>query len=134
MGDMEGQAIGNWKGSLPANMESSAAFTARADKWWNDTILRYASSDRAEAKASEGPASVLVVSHGGLMHVMVQSLIERKKLKAAKGVKLGKFRFPNASVSVIEVDDNKKGTLAMFADTTHLNVELVEGNVDIVDE
>lgn len=130
MGDMEGKAISAWKGPLPANLESAAAFDARADRWWTENILRYV----ARKDESDEPAHILAVSHGGLMHVLVEGLIGSRKVKVGKGVDMGRFRFPNASVSVIEVDTNKKGTLVLFTDTTHLEVELVEENVDIVEE
>ncbi|KAI0345274.1 phosphoglycerate mutase-like protein, partial [Trametopsis cervina] len=139
MGDMEGQHIGAWQGAVPANMEKSVAFSARAAAWWDEVILGHVNSILAQSKdaaqdqdeADAEPANVLVVSHGGLMHVLLQDLIDNRKVKTAKNVRIGRFRFPNASVSVIEMGRNKKGTLVLFADTTHLNVELVDGNADI---
>ena len=42
------------------------------------------------------------------------------------------FQCANASVTVIELDKSGRGTLVLCADTTHLDSELVEGNVDLV--
>ena len=44
------------------------------------------------------------------------------------------MRCPNASVTVIEVEKDGHGTLLAFADTTHLDLELVENNVDVVED
>lgn len=138
MGDMQGIAMPHWRGALPANMEPAAAFVARADRWWSDTVLRVASARamhdgelRGSEKAEE--ENVLVVSHGGLMHVLLQNLIESRKLRTGRGVDVGRYRFPNASVTVIEVEKNGKGTVQLFADTTHLETELLDGNADIVE-
>jgi len=146
MGNMQGQSIAAWRNSeLPANMESAAAFVQRADRWWQDTIVRCAATASAAAASGgmDGGArpeeerseqNVLLVSHGGLIHVMLQNLIESRKLRLAKGVHVGRYRFPNASVTVVEVGEDGRGTVVLFADTTHLDVELVEGNVDVVEE
>lgn len=137
MGDMEGKQVSEWQGPLPQNIEPASVFCDRAVKWWNKTVVRRAQANRAKAD-SEADAellhNILVVSHGGLLHVLVQGLIESRKIEVGRGVDTGRFRFPNASVSVVEVGVNGKGRLSMFADTTHLNVELVENNVDVVEE
>jgi 2,3-bisphosphoglycerate-dependent phosphoglycerate mutase len=140
MGSLQGQAIGRSRqpGGLPSDIEPSQAFSTRAHSWWRDTILPYATKSKSESDPpladEHEPANILVVSHGGLMHVMVQNLIESRKIKVGKETKFDKFRFPNASVSVIELERSGKGTLVMFADTTHLDLELVDANADIIDE
>lgn len=138
MGTMEGRRVSEWQGPLPGNMEAASVLCKRADKWWKNTIVRRAQArPRADNEDTEEAVNVLVVSHGGLLHVLVQGLIESRKVRVPanlKGMEDGRYRFPNASVTVIEVYRNGKGTLSLFADTTHLNVELVEGNVDIIDD
>ncbi|GJE87089.1 histidine phosphatase family protein [Phanerochaete sordida] len=138
MGSMQGQGVAAWRGDLPGDMESAVAFMQRADQWWKDTIVRCAAragpgNAGGGAAAEESPGeTVLVVSHGGLIHVMLQNLIESRKLQLAEGVHVGRYRFPNASVTVVEVGQDGKGTVLLFADRTHLDVELVEENVDDV--
>ena len=147
MGALQGREVGAWRSELPADMEPAVAFMQRADQWWKDTIVRYAASaaapngadrdgaDEGGARAHKGTGSernVLVVSHGGLIHVMLQNLIESRKLQLAEGVHVGRYRFPNASVTVVEVGTDGRGTVLLFADRTHLDVELVEENVDDV--
>ncbi|KAI0683710.1 phosphoglycerate mutase-like protein [Cytidiella melzeri] len=142
MGSLEGKEIGQTgKIGLPSDLEPSVTFSARAQTWWKDTILpllhnkfaQTTSSDRLD-EPQDGSTNILVVSHGGLMHVMVQDLIGSRKVKVAREIKIGRFRFPNASVSVIEVEESGKGALVLFADTTHLDVELLHANADVLDE
>ena len=153
MGDMQGKSIAEWKGPMPANMESAAALAMRADRWWKNSITRYVSSlahrrqssqrtgggkevaaSDAEANGKE-PAYILVVSHGGLIRVLLQGLLGARKIVCDEGVELdGRMRCPNASVTVIEVEKDGHGTLMAFADTTHLDLELVENNVDVVED
>ncbi|THG97699.1 hypothetical protein EW026_g4354 [Hermanssonia centrifuga] len=136
MGDMQGVRISEWEGPMPANMEPAADFATRADQWWKKSVQSYVSSvtSRRGGATSEGPAHILVVSHGGLIRVLLQGLIGSRHVRCAEGVDVGRYRCSNASVTVIEVDESGKGTLLLFADTAHLDVELVEGNVDVVDE
>lgn len=133
MGDLEGKEISAWKGPS-ANLEPAAMFLTRADQWWKEVVLRSVESPAQGDGEAEEPKRILVVSHGGLMHVLVQNLIESRKVRVGRGVDVGRYRFPNASISVIEVERNKTGTLVSFADTTHLDVEFIEGNVDDLDE
>lgn len=139
---MQGKSVAVWRGALPANIEPAAAFVQRADRWWTQHVVRRAAA--APARAGDGLGgggsaeedagqAILVVSHGGLLRVLVQNLIESRRVAAGSGVDVGRYRFPNASVTVIEVEEDGKGTLVLFADTTHLDVELVEGNADIVE-
>ena len=137
MGDMQGVATAEWRGSLPENMEPAAAFVQRADKWWKDNVLRHycrltQHGHGAHGSAEQPGKNILVVSHGGLMHVLLQNLIESRRVKVGTGVDVGQYRLSNASVTVIEVERDGKGTLVLFGDTTHLEDELVEGNADDV--
>ncbi|KAJ3523719.1 hypothetical protein NM688_g8680 [Phlebia brevispora] len=147
MGDMQGKPMSEWHGPLPENVEPAANFAGRADKWWKGVIVRYVNSVGqrrgremlavGEAERPElDPADILVVSHGGLIRTLVQSLIGSRKVVCAEGVEVDQSRLkcPNASVTVIEVDKAGKGRLVLWADTTHLDVELVENNVDVVED
>lgn len=116
-------------------------FVQRADQWWKNTIIRYAASAAPGDADADGGAgedcsekNVLVVSHGGLIHVMLQNLIESRRLRLGANVHVGRYRFPNASVTVVEMEETGRGTVVLFADTTHLNAELVEDNADIIEE
>lgn len=143
MGSMQGQSVAAWRGGLPADMESAIAFMQRADRWWHETVVRQARAAtaggsvgggaRAAGAAAAEQHNVLVVSHGGLIHVVLQNLVESRKLRLAEGVDVGRYRVPNASVTVVEVDEGGRGTVLMFADRTHLDVELVEENADVVE-
>ena len=139
--------MSEWGRVLPANMEPAAAFVGRADKWWKEHVVDYVSSlgrgrpvpgggnedDRSSSQSSD-PVHILVVSHGGFIRVLVQSLLGSRKVLCGKGVELdGRMRCANASITVIEMESGGKGRLVLFADTTHLDGELVE-NVDIVDD
>jgi 2,3-bisphosphoglycerate-dependent phosphoglycerate mutase len=145
MGDMQGELVQTWRGRLPANVEPVADFVQRADRWWKDTVVRYTASSLAAAvkggsegkpeteDREPGTSNVLVVSHGGWMHVLLQNLIESRRVSTAQGVDVGRYRFPNASVTVIEVEASGKGSLVLFADTTHLDVELVRADTNADD-
>ena len=144
MGDWQGQPIAYRARKLPDNLEPTADFVRRADQWWTQNIVRDVASSvaaqRGSATAAEeekpGAArNVLVVSHGGLMHVLLQHLIESRRVRVAQGVDVGRYRFPNTSVTVIDVDAQGRGTVVMFGDTTHLDVEFVgaETNADDVE-
>ena len=91
------------------------------------------SGDAGDAELLEldfEPAHILAVSHGGLIGSLVKDLVGSRKLQAAEGVGVGMCF--NASISVIEVYGDRKGLLVSYADTTHLNVNLVQENADVV--
>lgn len=133
MGDLEGLKItGNMWGQIPSNVEASTVFASRATQWWNRVVQRQISLFK-ETRASKGsvePINILVTTHGGWVLALTQSLIGSRKISCGDDVKVGKCL--NASVSVIEVDENGKGTLVKFGDTTHLKAKLVEVNVDVI--
>lgn len=144
------------KVDIPVNAETPAAFATRAIQWWNSKIVQRhaqapssatrASQDKGQEVSSEDAnassvlpdslsslqtnttSNVLVVSHGGVIGTLAVGLLGSRKLRCAKGVAVG--RCMNASISVVEVDENGKGVLVSFGDTTHLDGELVEVNVD----
>jgi len=53
-------------------------------------------------------------------------------VRCAKGVKVGKCL--NGSITVIEVEKNGKGKVVSFGDTTHLVVDLVQVNADVLED
>ncbi|TBU65475.1 phosphoglycerate mutase-like protein [Dichomitus squalens] len=75
------------------------------------------------------PVHILAVSHGGLIGSLITNLIGSRKLQAAEGVAVG-WCF-NASISVIDIDETGKGVLVSYADTTHLDGDVLEHNADV---
>ncbi|KAH9945810.1 phosphoglycerate mutase-like protein [Epithele typhae] len=137
MGDWQGEFISE-RGDAPTNLEPTAEFVARATRWWNDTIGRHAQraaalrSRRPAAQSDEDedePVHVLVVSHGGLIGTLATALLGSRKVRAGRGVLVG--RCFNASISVFELNGRGKGALVSYADTTHLDGELVQDNADV---
>ncbi|KAI0672863.1 phosphoglycerate mutase-like protein [Trametes maxima] len=140
MGDWQGGSVHD-RGAPPPNLEPVAEFTARSAQWWGATIARHAQRKAAELSAlraasaqdSDGdafePVHILAVSHGGLIGTLVTNLIGSRKVHAAEGVTIG--RCFNASISVIEIEEDGKGVLISYADTTHLDDDLVQDNADI---
>ncbi|KAI0636623.1 phosphoglycerate mutase-like protein [Trametes polyzona] len=137
MGDWQGANVHN-RGPAPPNLEPVADFAARSVGWWHTTIARLAQRKAAAlASSAEGdgafePAHVLVVSHGGLIGTLVTSLVGSRELRVAEGVRL--TRCFNASISVVEVEQDGRGVLVSYADTTHLDVGLVQENADVVEK
>ncbi|KAI0373013.1 phosphoglycerate mutase-like protein [Pilatotrama ljubarskyi] len=146
MGDWQGGSVHN-RGDPPPNLEPIVDFLSRSVNWWNKTISKHTQRKVAELRALEStssaqdgleagerlsefePAHILVVSHGGLIGTLVTNLIGSRKVRAAEGVVVG--RCFNASISVIHIEEDGKGVLVSYADTTHLNVDLVQENADI---
>lgn len=171
MGSLQGSKIDRTRRvGLPPDAESTEAFSTRAERWWKETILPHTYPDTTsspQADEDQQDPGILVVSHGGLMHVLVQGLLERGQIKFEQSSKLGlltRHWFPNASISVIELPvqsfpgdqgagrtgnldeqsntstgkgtdstGTEAGMVVLFADTTHLSVEFVNGNADVVD-
>ncbi|KAI0780579.1 phosphoglycerate mutase-like protein [Trametes elegans] len=152
MGDWQGASV-HGRGAPPANLEPVADFVARSTQWWKTTVERHAQRKAAELRALptthapppadpnggadgevEGfaPAHILVVSHGGLIGTLVTSLVGSGKVRAAEGVGVG--RCFNASITVVELEEDGRGVLVSYADTTHLNVDLVQENADVAQQ
>ncbi|KAI0822745.1 histidine phosphatase superfamily [Trametes gibbosa] len=138
MGDWQGGSMHD-RGAPPPNLEPLADLAARAAKWWNETVGRLVQRKAVELAAGQcgtaefEPAHVLVVSHGGLIGTLVTNLVGSRRVRAAEGVVVG--RCFNASISVVELDEDGRGMLVSYADTTHLDVdldvELVQENADV---
>ena len=148
MGDWQGGNIVD-RGDPPANLEPLADLSARCLKWWNECVVRHAHGHGARARTGLGspsslegdeeaalevdpelePEHILVVSHGGLIGTLVKGLLGSRKVRAAEGVVVG--RCFNASISVVELDARGRGVLVSYADTTHIDGELVQENADV---
>lgn len=107
--------------------ERPDAFAARTVKWWNSAIVGRAS--RLGTTDAETPVCVLVTTHGGVVGILIETLLGSRKLICDNGVVI--TRCFNASITVIELDEKGKGTLMSYADTTHLDVDFVHTNVDV---
>jgi len=103
-------------------LEKSKDFHQRIDHWWNTMIQKLSSLENQLH-------NVLIVSHGGWIQALVNTLINTKELTVAKGVRTH-GRLSNVCITVIETDGGGKGTLVKFGDVSHLVTEAVEGNVD----
>lgn len=125
MGDLQGKPYrghaGGWTES--PNMESVADFQTRTIRLWNRLVQRH-----VLVKREETPVNVLVTSHGGFIGVLIESLIGSRKVRCAEGVSIG--RCLNASITVVEVEVSGKGEVSSYADTVHLDVDLVQVNAD----
>ena len=75
------------------------------------------------------PIHILAVSHGGLIGSLVSNLLGSRKVRAAEGVSTGWCY--NASISVIDVEENGRGVLISYADTTHLDGDVLQHNADV---
>ncbi|KAF8965288.1 phosphoglycerate mutase-like protein [Flammula alnicola] len=129
MGDLEGTS-GKWAKLVLAtgadqSIETSAAFSQRAMAWWKERILGHVLDTRPDDGEE---VNVLVTSHGGWITTLVRDLIGARKAQCGEGVMVsGCF---NASVSVIEVKENKKGVVVAYGDIQHLS-DALEFNADV---
>lgn len=134
LGDWQGQKLEGRGHTAPQNAEQLSEFNLRTMQWWNSTIPPYVESlmkqDPVHRKSL--PADVLVVSHGGHISRLVANLLGSGKMKCAEGVVVN-GKCWNASISVIDILDSGEAVLVSYADTTHLKVDLVQTNADVID-
>lgn len=119
----------------PRHMEPVSRMTARAYAWWREAVVPWIKTQDAEPGDGQGMAEgrrdVLIVSHGGLIGVLLKALC-KETVRADRGVRLTKCT--NASISVIEVDSvSAKGKLTRCSDVSHLTGPMMEENVDVQD-
>jgi broad specificity phosphatase PhoE len=105
-------------------MEKTELFAGRTIKWWNASILQYLSN----LPARDTPYEVLIVGHGGWIGTLVRTLVNSRKLKIAEGIAIGKCL--NVSVTRIEMEDNRNGTVTKYGDISHLVGKVVQTNAD----
>ncbi|KAI0273435.1 histidine phosphatase superfamily [Gloeopeniophorella convolvens] len=126
MGDLQGRVWGRFPGP-PAGLsgearppESPEAVVGRAMAWWSAAVAGTAAS------------CVLVVSHGAWIGLLVQTLLKRGAVRAARGVHVG--RCLNTGVSIVELPrGGGRGTLLQYGSAAHLyeaEVDAVESNAD----
>jgi len=136
MGELEGRYADVILGHAPRDMEPVSRMTARANSWWREAVVSWMKAHEAASVGDgqgppEGRRDVLVVSHGGLIGVLLQAL-RRGTVRVDNGVRVTKCT--NASITVIEVDPaTAKGKIVRYSDTSHLVGPMVEENVDVQD-
>lgn len=135
MGELEGQCADVVLGHAPRDMEPVSRMTARAKSWWSEAVVPWMKAHEASVGDGQGPAEgrrdVLIVSHGGLISILLQAL-RRGTVRVDSGVRLTKCM--NASITVIEIDPaTAKGKIVRCSDTSHLAGPMVEENVDVQD-
>lgn len=119
----------------PGGMEPVPSMAARANAWWREAVLPWIKGqwDAAELghEKSQVRRDVLIVSHGGLIGILLQTLC-KGTVRVEKGVRL--TRCLNASITVIEIETGSgKGRVTRFSDVSHLRGSVVEENVDVQD-
>ncbi|OJT09738.1 hypothetical protein TRAPUB_13769 [Trametes pubescens] len=138
LGDWQGRSGGE-RGEPGTNIESETDFVTRAVNWWNDSISRIAQREstelqaRASSEDSFAPAHVLVVTHSALIDRLVDTLTKEKQVRVAEGVDYHfKKECPKGSISIVEIEEDGRGVLVSYADTTHLkDIDLVQKNADV---
>jgi broad specificity phosphatase PhoE len=137
MGELEGNHAGLVLGRVPRDVEPVSRMTERAYAWWCEAVVPWikawdaAKPGNNEDVPMEGRRDVLIVSHGGLIGVLLQAL-RKGTVRVDKGVRL--TRCMNASITVIEVDSaSANGKLTRYSDISHLTGPMVEENADVQD-
>lgn len=118
MGGFEGLKSGEGRAkgaATDSSVELSSAFSKRLLGWWNRTILQ---STLAKPREDGEALNVLITTHGGVIGALILELVGSRKIKRSAGVEVS--RCMNASVTVVELDSNKKGLLVKYGDVAHL--------------
>ncbi|KAI9446299.1 phosphoglycerate mutase-like protein [Lactarius indigo] len=126
MGDLQGRVWGSFQGLLSGNgearetrhPESPEAVARRAVEWWNGTVV------------GTSAKHILIVSHGAWIRLLVQGLLQRKAIRAERGVTVG--RCLNTGVTVVEIPRERgTGKLLQYGNVMHLcGEDVVEDNAD----
>ena len=125
MGSLQGVRAGTYdKSKMPPDVESGEVFTRRTLEWWENRIAR----ELPGLPATSSPYNVLVVSHGAYIATLVRALCAAKVIDAAPGVGFGSVY--NTSVTIIDMQRDKLGTLMMYSDIAHLVAPAVAHNAD----
>ena len=107
---------------------------ARANSWWHEAVAPWITVTKVgngQETAGAEPRDVLIVSHGGLIGILLQAL-RRGTVRMDGGVRV--TNCVNGSITVIEVDPaTAKGKIVRYADASHLAGPVVEENVDVQD-
>jgi len=135
MGELEGLHVDTRLDHAPEGMEPISSMTARANAWWREAVMPWVRRqwDAAELghERSQGRRDVLIVSHGGLIGVLLQTLLKGTvRMEGGARLTMGL----NGSITVIEIESaSGKGKIARFSDVSHLTGSVVEENVDVED-
>lgn len=130
MGENQGKKISWGFESLGVgDLETSTAFGARAIAWWADMLQSLPLPRLGEGQESAEPYSVLVTTHGGFINTLVKKLVRTGTIRCGEGVVIWKCY--NCSISIVEVEQDRKGTLVQYGDVSHLQKgDAVENNAD----
>jgi probable phosphoglycerate mutase len=136
MGELEGLYLGAKLDHAPAGMEPISSMKARANAWWREAVMPWIKGHWEAAElgheSSQGRTDVLIVSHGGLIGVLLRGLCDGGKVRMGRNVQLTKCL--NASITVIEIEAaSGKGKITRYSDVSHLTGSVVERNVDVQD-
>ncbi|KAI1794685.1 phosphoglycerate mutase-like protein [Ganoderma leucocontextum] len=93
------------------------------------SLMELEGEEEEMAELGFEPIHILAVSHGGFIGSLVTNLLGSRKVLAAEGVSTGWCY--NASISVIDIEENEIGLLISYADTTHLDGDVLHCNVDV---
>jgi len=136
MGELEGKHADLVLGRAPRDMEPISRMSERAYAWWREAVVPWikawdgAEPGNGEDVSMEGRRDVLIVSHGGLIGVLLQAL----RKGTVRMDSLRHVKCMNASITVIEVDSvSANGRLTRYSDVSHLTGPMVEENVDVQD-
>jgi probable phosphoglycerate mutase len=123
MGLWEGKTVKERTNTSKDGQESVADMSDRVAGWWRDSIGSYARELEAvntggESEERRKPQHVLVVSHGYFISLLLRGLIDSGTVKDEAGL-MGRW-IGNASISVVELDEDGRGLLSKFADVDYL--------------
>ena len=136
MGELEGLCSGVVLDHVPKGVEPISNMTERANTGWGEAVISWIKAQNAAGQgtgqeSAEGRRDVLIVSHGGLIGILLHGL-RKGTIRVEKGARLTKCM--NASITVIEIDSvTAKGKIIQYSDTSHLTGPMVEENVDVQD-
>lgn len=133
MGVMQGQPMFKTPAARKAwletdkTIEKTQAFVTRGERWWDSDIITTLSNLETRERAY----NILAVTHGGFLSMLVRQLIQAKKLEYAEAVVV--WTCPNASITIVEIDQDCKSTLVQYSGISHLQKGVVEGNADVIE-
>lgn len=111
-------------------VETALELSVRALRWWNQYIVPLAAK-RVE-EGAQYISDILVTSHGGTISQLFNAAQTEGMFETAPGVRY--MRCWNTSVSIVEVDEELKGLVTMYADVSHLLKKKVVGaNADEIE-
>lgn len=120
-------------------IETTEQLGRRALAWWDEVIKHVGKNkntskaggeelelEDADANSWESAAqttNILVTSHGGTISTFFNAGLAQGRLELGPGVVF--TRYWNTSVSIVEVDETRRGRVTQYADVSHLAKEQV---------